>query len=292
MILKKEVKHGMNSLNGKVAIVTGAAARRGMGHGVAIRLGGEGADVVVVDKYATPRSLFSEDKGWEGLSTVVTEVEAKGRKGLAVVADISKDQEVDAVVAKTLEKFGKVDILVHCAAIRGPMTTPIVELSVGDWRTVLEVNLTGAFMISKAVAKSMIARGEGGKIVLISSLAGNMGVPGSGAYCASKWGVLGLTKTLALELAKYKINVNALNPGTFNTHLRDENYAQLAQAEGIPLSEFRERFDKRMIPRVPLGRIGTPEDIANLVLFLVSDQSSYITGQGVDICGGWGLVHG
>jgi NAD(P)-dependent dehydrogenase (short-subunit alcohol dehydrogenase family) len=282
----------MDSLKGKVALVTGAAVRRGMGHGVALRLAGEGADVVVVDKNATPRSLFSEDKGWGGLSTVVTEVEGKGRKGLAVVADISKDQEVDGAVGKALERFGRVDILVHCAAIRGPMTTPLVELSGGDWRTVLEVNLTGAFLISKAVAKSMIARGEGGKIVLISSLAGKMGVPGSGAYCASKWGVLGLTKTLALELAKYKINVNALNPGTFDTHLRDENYAQLAEAEGIPLSEFRERFDKRMLGRVPLGRIGIPEDIANLVVFLVSDQSSYITGQGVDICGGWGLVHG
>jgi len=282
----------MNSLNGKVALVTGAAARRGMGHGVALRLAGEGADVVIVDKDATPRSLFSEDKGWEGLSSVVTEVEAKGRKGLAVVADISKDQEVDAAVAKGLERFGKVDILVHCAAIRGPVTTPLVELSGGDWRTVLDVNLTGAFSISKAVAKSMIARGEGGKIVLISSLAGNRGVPGSGAYCASKWGVIGLVKTLALELAKYEINVNALNPGTFGTHLRDENYVQLAQAEGISLNEFRERFDKRMIARVPLGRIGTPEDIANLVLFLVSDQSSYITGQAIDICGGWGLVQG
>lgn len=282
----------MKSLNGKVALVTGTAARRGMGHGVALRLASEGADVVLVDKEATPRSLFSEDKGWEGLSSVVAEIEAKGRKGLAVVADISKDQEVDAAVAKGLERFGKVDILVHCAAIRGPMTTPLVDLSGGDWRTVLDVNLTGAFLISKAVAKSMIARGEGGKIVLISSLAGNRGVAGSGAYCVSKWGVLGLMKTLALELAKHKINVNALNPGTFDTHLRDENYAHLAEAEGISLDEFRERFDQRMIARVPLSRIGTPEDIANSVLFLVSDQSSYITGQAVDICGGWGLVQG
>ena len=282
----------MNTLKGKVALVTGAAAKRGMGHGIALRLAGEGADVVLVDKDATPRSLFSEDKGWKGLNTVVTEVKAKGRKGLAVVADISKDQEVDEAVGKALERFGRVDILVHCAAIRGPMTTPLAELSGGDWRTVLEVNLTGAFLISKAVVRSMIARGEGGKIVLVSSLAGNRGVPGSGAYCASKWGVVGLVKTLALELAKHKINVNALNPGTFDTHLRDENYAQLAQAEGIPLSEFRERFDRQMIGRVPLGRLGTPEDIANLVLFLVSDQSSYITGQTVDICGGWGQVQG
>jgi NAD(P)-dependent dehydrogenase (short-subunit alcohol dehydrogenase family) len=172
------------------------------------------------------------------------------------------------------------------------MTTHLVNLSEGDWRTVLDVNLTGSFFISTAVAKSMVARGNGGKIVLISSLAGNRGVPGSGAYCASKWGVIGLAKTLALELAKYKINVNALNPGSFGTQLRDENYAQLAEAEGIPLNEFRERFDKQMIGRVPLGRMGTTEDIADLVLFLVSEHSSYITGQAIDICGGWGQVQG
>jgi NAD(P)-dependent dehydrogenase (short-subunit alcohol dehydrogenase family) len=222
----------------------------------------------------------------------VTEVETEGRKGLAVTADISKDQEVDAALVKALERFGKIDMLVHCAAIRGPMTTPVVELSGADWRTVLDVNLTGAFLVSKAVARSMIARGEGGKIVLISSLAGNRGVPGSGAYCASKWGVIGLVKTLALELAKHKISVNAINPGAFDTHLRDENYVPLAEAEGVTLSEFRENFDKRMIARVPMGRMGTPEDIANLALFLVSDEAGYITGQAVDICGGWGLVQG
>jgi NAD(P)-dependent dehydrogenase (short-subunit alcohol dehydrogenase family) len=282
----------MNNLNGKVALVTGAAARRGIGHGVALRLATGGADVVVIDKYRAPRSPFPEDKGWGGLDAVVTEVETEGRKGLAVTADISKDQEVDAALVKALERFGKIDMLVHCAAIRGPMTTPVVELSGADWRTVLDVNLTGAFLVSKAVARSMIARGEGGKIVLISSLAGNRGVPGSGAYCASKWGVIGLVKTLALELAKHKISVNAINTGTFDTQLRDEKYVPLAEAEGVTLSEFRENFDKRMIARVPMGRMGTPEDIANLALFLVSDEAGYITGQAVDICGGWGLVQG
>jgi len=282
----------MSNLNNKVALITGAAARRGMGHGVALRLAGEGADVVVIDKVAAPRSFFSEDEGWEGLKSVVAEVEATGSEALAVVADISNPQEVGAAVAKALERFGMIDMLVHCAAIRGPMTTPLVQLSERDWRTILDVNLTGAYLISTVVAKSMITRGEGGKIVLISSLAGNRGVPGSGAYCVSKWGVIGLVKTLALELAKYKINVNALNPGSFDTHLRDENYVELAQAEGISLNEFRERFDKQMVARVPMGRMGTPEDIANLALFLVSDQSTYITGQAVDICGGWGLVHG
>ena len=282
----------MNSLRGKVALVTGAASKRSMGRGVAGRLAGEGANVVVVDKYAVPRSFSPQDEGWRGLEAVVAEIEALGREAMAVTADIGHRQEVDAALAKALKKFSKIDILVHCAAIRGPMTTPLVKLAEEDWRTVLDINLTGAFFMATAVARSMIDRGEGGKMVLVSSLAATIGVPGSGAYCASKWGVLGLVKTLALELAKYKINVNAINPGTFSTNLRDENYVQLARSEGITADEFRARYDKQMIDKVPLGRVGTTEDIADLALFLSSDVSSYITGQAVDICGGWGLLHG
>ncbi len=281
-----------NSLKGKVALITGVAARRGMGRGVALRLAEEGARLVLVDKYAAPRALFKEDEGWQGLSSVVKEVEAMGGEALAAVADIGNRQQVEAAVAKGVEKFGKIDILVHCAAIRGPMTTPVAELSEEDWRNVIDVNLTGSFLISAAVARNMIPRGEGGKIVLLSSLAGNMGVPGSGSYCVSKWGVIGLVKTLALELAKYKINVNALNPGSFDTHLRDENYVDLAKAQGVTLEQFRAEFDKKLIARIPLGRFGTPDDIAKAVLFLVTDESSYISGQAIDIDGAWGGVHG
>ena len=149
----------MKSLKGKVALVTGVAAKRGMGHGVALRLAGEGANIVVVDKYAAPRSLFPGDEKWEGLNAVVAEVDSLGSKGLAVVADISSRQEVDTAVAKAIEKFCRVDILVHCAAIRGPMTTPLVKLSEGEWRTILDINLTGAFFVSTAVAKNMVVRG-------------------------------------------------------------------------------------------------------------------------------------
>jgi NAD(P)-dependent dehydrogenase (short-subunit alcohol dehydrogenase family) len=282
----------MKSLKGKVALVTGAAVKRGMGRGVALRLAGEGADIVVVDRYATPRGFFPEDEGWGGLNAVVSEVEAMGRKGLAIEADVSSRKAVDAAVGKALKKFGKIDILVHCAAIRGPIGIPLTKLSEADWRSVIDVNLTGAFFISAAVADKMIDKGHGGKIVLISSLAGNRGVPGSGSYSASKWGVIGLAKSLALELAKYNINVNAINPGTFDTQLRDANYVNLAKAEGITPVEFRKKFDGQMLTKVPLGRMGTPEDIADLVLFLVTNQSSYLTAQAIDIDGGWGQLHG
>jgi NAD(P)-dependent dehydrogenase (short-subunit alcohol dehydrogenase family) len=276
----------MNSLEGKVALVTGAASKRGMGHAIALRLAGEGADVVVVDKYAAPRSLFPGDEGWGGLDAEVAEIEALGRKALAMVVDISSSQEVDKAVAKALQKFKKIDILVHCAAIRGPVGTPIIELAEKDWRAILDVDLTGSFLISKAVAKSMVAKGEGGRIVIFASMAGTHGVPGSGAYCASKWGVIGLVKTLSLELAPHKINVNAINPGMIITNLRDESFAKMAEAQGITLDEARKKDYQKMSAVIPLGRMGTTDDIADLAFFLVSDISAYITGEAIGIGGG------
>jgi NAD(P)-dependent dehydrogenase (short-subunit alcohol dehydrogenase family) len=278
-------------LKGKVAVVTGVAAKRGMGHAVALRMAAEGADVVLIDKYAAPQSHFTGDEGWKGLDSVVAEIEAKGRKALAIVADINNSKEVDDAMAKAMKKFNRIDMLVHCAAIRGPMTKQVIEHTEEEWRTVMDVNLTGTFLIAKSAAKSIIASGKGGKIVLVASLAAERGVPRSGAYCTSKWGVLGLMKTMALELAPHKINVNAINPGTFGTHLRDDLYVKQAKDEGITVDEARERHNKQLLEKIPLGRIGLTEDIANLAFFLVSEQSSYITGQGIDVCGGWGLTH-
>jgi len=276
----------MSNLDGKVAIVTGAASKRGMGHAIALRLAGEGANVVIVDKYAAPGSLFPGDEGWGGLDAEVAEIEALGRKALAMTADISISKDVDSIAAKTLEKFGRIDILVHCAAIRGPVGLPAVELSEEDWRAIIDVNTTGSFLISKAVAKSMIARGEGGRIVILASQAGTHGVAGSVAYCASKYAVIGLVKTLALELGKYKINVNAINPGAIITNLRDEAFAKMSQAQGITWDEAREKDYQMMSANIPLGRLGTTDEISDLAYFLVSDMSIYITGETIGIGGG------
>jgi NAD(P)-dependent dehydrogenase (short-subunit alcohol dehydrogenase family) len=276
----------MNSLLGKVAIVTGTASKRGMGHAIALRLAREGANVTIVDKYPAPPSLFPGDEGWGGLEAIVAEIESLGREALAVLADINNSQEVDQVVAKTLEKLGRIDILVHCAAIRGPVGTPIVELAEQDWRAIVDVNLNGSFLISKAVAKSMIARGEGGKIVILASMAGTHGVAGSGAYCSSKYGVIGLVKTLALELGLHKINVNAINPGAIITNLRDEAFAKMAKEQGITWDEAREKDYQKVGALVPLGRLGTTDEIADLAFFLASDMSRYITGEAIGIGGG------
>lgn len=276
----------MESLKGKVALITGVAAKHGMGRAVAVRFAAEGANVVIVDKFRNPKSLFPGDEDWRGLDSVENEIKSLGTGVLSCVADINNSKDVDETINKTVQKFGKLDILVHCAGIRGPMHVPIIELDEKIWREVIDVNLTGSFLIGKAVAKHMVDRGGGGKIVFIASLGGIKGMPGSGSYCASKWGVLGLTKTMALELAKYKINVNAINPGSFGTHLRDETYLKIAQATGRTVNEVREEHNKELIAGIPLGRLGDVEEIANLALYLVKEESSYITGEAINITGG------
>ncbi len=172
------------------------------------------------------------------------------------------------------------------AAIRGPVGVPVIDLSEEDIRAVINVDLVGSFLVSKAVAKAMVARGEGGKMVIICSLAGTHGVYGSGSYCAAKWGTIGLTKTLALELAKYKINVNAINPGMIITNLRDGAFAKMAQDQGISFQEARDNDYAMVSKQIPWGRLGTPEEIADLAFFLVSDQSRYMTGEAIVLGGG------
>jgi len=276
----------LSTLEGKVAIVTGTAAKRGMGHAIALRLAKEGADVAVMDRFVAPRSLFPGDEGWRGLDEEVEEINALGRKALAVTMDISRRQDVDRAVAQTLDKFGKIDILVHCAAIRGPVGTPLVDHTEKDWRDCLEVNVLGTFLISRAVSKHMIARGQGGKILIFASMAGTHGVKGSSAYCASKYATIGLVKSLALELAPYHINVNAINPGIIITNLRDTAFEKMAKEQGLTSEEVRQKDYKMMASVIPWGRMGTVEDIANLSYFLVSDQAEYLTAETIGVTGG------
>jgi 3-oxoacyl-[acyl-carrier protein] reductase len=276
----------MSSLKGKVAMVTGAASKRGMGHAIALRLAKEGADVVVADKFAAPKSMFPGDEGWGGLDEIVKEIGALGRKALAVTLDINVSKEIDTIMEKVLKKFGKIDILVHAAAIRGPVGVPVVDLSEKDIRAIIDVDLVGSFLICKAAAKDMVKRGKGGKIVIFCSLAGTHGVPGSAAYSAAKYGTIGLTKSLALELARYKINVNGINPGMIVTNLRDESFRKMAEAEGISWEEARRKDQGALANHIPWGRLGTPEEAADLAYFLVCDLSNYITGEVIALGGG------
>lgn len=276
----------MRILTGKVALVTGAASKRGIGHAVALRLAGEGADIALVDRFDAPASLYSGDEGWKGLSEVAQEIGSLNRKAIALKADVSRSKEVRAAVKQTVERFGKIDILVNCAGIPGKRDTSVVKMSQRDWETALAVNLTGSFLTSKYVADHMIRRGGGGKIVHISSVRGKIGRAEGAHYAASKFGVIGLVQSLALELAPYRVNVNAICPGFVATSIRDEWCRKQALIQNISIDEARNRQFQKWSSIVPLGRIGTTEDIANLILFLVSPGSDYMTGQAMNITGG------
>lgn len=276
----------MGTLSGKVAFVTGAGSSRGMGRAVALRLAKEGADVTVNDKFAAPKSAWAGDEDWKGLDAVVQEIEAMGQKGLAVVAGIENSAEVEEAVETAIDQFGKIDILVNCAAIRGPVGVTVVDGDEKEWRLMFDINTIGPFIISRAIARDMIKRNEGGKILHIASDASKIGVAGSAAYAASKWAVRGLVQSLALELAPYKINVNAINPGFFATNLRDNDALEQSSKAGTTVEKFREKEYKMLSEIVPLKRMGRVEEIADLIFFLVSDQSDYITGQDININGG------
>ena len=279
-----------NALSGKVAFVTGAAAKRGMGRAVAVRMAAEGADVMVTDKFAAPQSAWAGDEGWKGLEDVVKEIETLGRKAISAVAGVENSKEVDMAVKTTLDRFGRIDILIHCAGTRGPVGVNIVDGDEKDWRLLFDVNTLGTMIVSRAVAKDMIRRNEGGKIVHIASAAGKLACPGSAAYAASKWAVIGIVQALAMELAPYLINVNAINPGFFATNLRDDDATIRSRKAGITIEQFREDEYKTLRSMVPLKRMGRVEDIADVVYFLVSDQSQYMTGQAINVTGGT-LMH-
>lgn len=275
-----------NALSGKVAFVTGAAAKRGMGRAVALRLAKEGADVMVTDKYANPKSAWAGDEEWRGLEDIVKEIQAMGRKAAYAVAGVEDPKEVEAAVKATIQQFGRIDILINCAGTRGPVGVRIVDGNEKDWELMFDVNSLGTMIVSKYVGKEMIRANQGGKIVHIASAAGKLACPGSAAYAASKWAVIGITQALAMELAPYKINVNAINPGFFATNLRDEDATLHSKEKGITIEQFRAEEYQMLSNSVPLKRMGKVEEIADLCYFLVSDQSEYLTGLNINITGG------
>ena len=243
-------------LKGKVAIVTGAG--QGIGKGIAFALAVEGCSVVV------------SDVNEESCTAVVSEIEALGAKAFAVRCDVSSAQEVAALFAKTKERFGQLDVLVNNAGIYPFL--PFESMEESDWDRVIDVNLKSVFLCSKEAAKMLP---DGGRIVTVSSIASVVGFAGLAHYCASKSGVNGLTRVLALELAKRNITVNAVAPGAIAT----------PGASGAMTDEAMQQT----LAMIPAARQGAPEDIANAVVFLASAASSYITGQVIIVDGGWTL---
>ena len=253
-------------LNGKIALVTGSA--RGIGKAIALRFAQEGARVAL------------NDINDESLKEAAKEIQKVGREKIVYKkADISKSEEVEELTQYVVEKLGVIDILVNNAAISRIIS--FLDTSEKLWDRIMEVNLKGAFLCCKAVIPGMIKKG-GGKIINMSSQSGKRGSAWHAAYCVSKFGIIGLTQSLALELAPYKINVNAVCPGVVFTPLWEEQAANHARRRGIDKKQVKED----LIKKIPLGRLGTPEEVANLVLFLASSRSDYMTGQAVNLSGG------
>ena len=272
----------MYNLNGKVALVTGAGGKNGIGRAIATRLASEGADLVLNDVTEVP---YHDDE-WRGITSVTEEIETLGRKAICVVADVSNAGQVQNMVEQALEAYGRLDILVNNAGARaGSDRVPIVELNEADWDRVHNVNVKGVFLCCRAVARQLIAQGQGGKIINISSTAGKRGYARFGAYCASKFAVIGLTQSLALELASHRINVNAICPGLVNT----ERVGHIASAviEGdLSDQEKRDLHVARTESSVPLGRIADGSDVARMSAFLASSEADYLTGLAINVSGG------
>ena len=278
----------MYNLEGKVAIVTGAGGKNGIGRAIATRLASEGADVVVTDVTASLDAIRPEDRdgGWEGLPSVTGEIEAMGRQSLGIFSDVSDSGQVQSMVDQALERFGHIDILVNNAGSRpGRDRVPVVDLEEDAFDEVMRVNVRGTYLVSRAVARHMVGRGGPGKIISISSGAGKRGIARYAAYCASKFAIVGFTQALAQELAAQRINVNAICPGLVDTERVDFIAAALVP-EGQSSEEHRAMMIQDRNARVPLGRVAVGDDIARMAAFLSSQESDYITGLSISVSGG------
>ncbi len=272
----------MYNLDGKIALITGAAGRNGIGRAIALRLAEEGANIVLNDITNTARS----ESGWDGLPAVVGEIEELGRQVLAVAADVSDATAVKAMVEQALERFGRIDILVNnAAAIAGRDRVPVIELDEEEWDRIMTINAKGTFLCSKAVARSMIERGEGGKIINLSSSVGRQGAARFAAYSASKFAVIGFTQSLAKELGPYRINVNAVCPSTVDSD-RQREIAAMIKPAGSTAEQHHANMMEMSARSTPLGRIGQPSDTAKTVAFLASAESDFITGASILVNGG------
>ena len=245
-------------LKDKVALITGSA--QGIGRDIALLFAREGADVVI------------SDINLEKAVKVGSEIAALGRKSLVLELDVTAYTKVEEAVNKILDKFTKVDILVNNAGIT--KDNLLLRMSEADWDAVINVNLKGTFNCTKAVSKSMIKQ-RSGRIINIASIIGIIGNAGQANYSASKAGIIALTKTTAKELASRNINVNAIAPGFIQTEMT---------------VQLPEDIKQKMLEMIPLGRFGSPEDVASVCIFLASEEAGYITGQTIVIDGGMVMV--
>lgn len=274
----------MYNLTGKVALVTGAGGKNGIGRAIATRLAKEGADVAVND--ITEHPYAADQSDWQGLRDVVREIEAMGQRAISVVADVADATQVKEMVDQTVAHFGKIDILVNNAGtIAGKDRVPVVDLAEEDWDRVQRVNVKGVFLCSQAVARHLIAQGTGGKIINMSSVTGKRGSARFAAYSASKFAVIGFTQSLACELAPYQVNVNAICPGLVDTE-RFGHLASVLMPQNLSADEQLAEYARRSEAAVPIGRLAEGADVAKMAAFLASDEAAYLSGVSITVSGG------
>lgn len=249
----------MADLSGKIALVTGA--RRGIGRATALELAKDGADIAALDV---------ENEG--DLDRVVADVQALGRRAIAIQADVSRSDQVAAAVDRVVEELGGIDILVNNAGVESII--PFLELSEDEWERITHINLKGEFLMGQAVARKMVEQGRGGAIVNFGSIQAGMVMEGRTHYAPSKRAVEALTANMAVELASHRIRVNCINPGLIDTEMTEW---VMKNEEILP----------GVLEKIAMKRAGDPNEIGRVVSFLVSDDASYVTGQTLYVDGGW-----
>lgn len=274
----------MKRLEGKTAVITGSGRRGGLGEAIAKRLAEDGAHIVISD-IGEPRDAAT---GAEHIGTtdemeaIAADMRALGVQASTCTCDVRSLDEVRALASHAVEEHGSLDIWVNNAGI-GYIMKPLLEVSEADWRAVIDVNLTGAFFGVKAAAETMVAQGKGGRIVNIASQAAKSGFPHAQAYTSSKHGLVGLVRSAAVELGGHGITVNNVCPNHVTTGLgawQNEYFSKVVGADSV------EDYLAAMAARIPMGRPGLPEDTANAVAWLCSDEAGYITAESMNVSGG------
>ena len=273
----------MYGLTGKTAIVTGSGRRGGIGEAIALALAREGCNVVVTDLGRSQGEEFSAEHigSTDEMETIAADLRAAGGQALTVACDVRSAASVEALLERTVAAFGGLDILVNNAGV-GYLMEPFTEFRESSWDAVLDVNLKGAFLCSKYAARRMREQGRGGAIINIASQAAKSGFPFAAAYTASKHGLIGLTRSNAVELGAHGIRVNAVCPNHITTGLGHWQNQFFSDKLGLSYEDYLQAI----VDKNPLGRTGRTEDIARAVCFLASDQASYVTGEAMNVSGG------
>ena len=273
----------MGRFSGKTAVITGSGRRQGLGEAIARRLVGEGAAIVISDigrsaDAATPRAMIGATDEMEAISRSIRDA---GGTASTCVCDVRDPAQMRALADHAVKVHGGLDIWVNNAGI-GYIMKPLLDVTPDDWNAVIGVNLTGAFFGVQMAAEKMIAAGKGGRIINIASQAAKSGFPFAQAYCSSKHGLVGLVRSAAIELGAHEITINNICPNHVTTGLGAWQNEYFSEKLGKSLKQYM----TDMAARIPLGRPGLPEDTANAVAFLCSDDARYITAESLNVSGG------